>query len=100
MTTKADWETMPGPLSRQQPKVVNMGSSSSRGQFGKHACPGWSERYPGSFGANRPSDERITRLATLKNDGKRRAPSGIAMTLFKMQIAGPGPIIFLFTRGD
>jgi len=22
------------------------------------------------------------------------------MTLFKMQIAGPGPIIFLFTRGD
>jgi len=47
-----------------------------------------------------PSDERIARLATAKNDGKRRAQSGIAMTLFKMQIAGPGPIIFLFTRGD
>jgi len=76
MTTKADWETKPGPPPHQQPKVVAVGSRFCGDNFGKHAWPGERTQYrdhPGQTGHPTSGSPALQRLKTTASGVLNRA---------------------------
>jgi hypothetical protein len=65
MTTKADWETKPGPPSHQQPKVVSMGS-----RFRRDNLASTRGRVSGSHTGIVPGEPAIRRAGYLPGNTK------------------------------